>query len=107
MDTRHLDTILIPEPLPEAVLPEQFYGPRRGVAHLQSQVALMCAVLDDAVRCYQKQFVPSTRRARRLAKEAEAWLFSDDERCPFSFWNVGRALVLEPGHLRRRLTQWR
>jgi hypothetical protein len=34
-------------------------------------------------------------------------LFSDDERWPFSFVNVCRALGLEPGHLRRRLTQWR
>jgi len=127
MDAQRLDTILLPEPLlsappaeledpaevwsreliPEAVLPEQFYGPRRGVAHLQSQVALRCAVLDDAIKCYRKQFVPHTRRERRLATEAEAWLFSDDDRWPFSFVNICRALGLEPEYLRRGLKQWR
>jgi hypothetical protein len=38
----------------------------------------MCAVLENAVECFQKQFVSATRRAKRLGEEAEEWLFSDD-----------------------------
>jgi hypothetical protein len=67
----------------------------------------MRAVLDDAITCYQKQFVPHTRRERRPAQEAEEWLFSDDDRWPFSFVNICRVLDLEPEYLRRGLKQWR
>ena len=95
-----------PELLPDAVLPEQFYGPPRGASRAQSEVALMRAVLDDAITCYQKQFVTNTQRERRLAKEAEAWFFDNDERWPFSFVNVCRALELEPEYLRRGLKRW-
>lgn len=127
MHARHLNPTQIPKPLlpalhtefndptgveslklrSDAVLPEQFYGPSRGAAHAQSQVALMRAVLDDAITCYQKQLVPSARRERRLAQEAEEWLFGDDDRWPFSFVNICRALALEPEYLRRGLKQWR
>ena len=95
-----------PELLPAAVLPEQFYGPPRGASRAQSELALMRAVLDDAINCYQKQFVTNTQRERRLAKEAEAWFFDNDERWPFSFENVCRALELEPEYLRRGLKRW-
>ena len=95
-----------PELLPDAVLPEQFYGPLHGASRTQSEIALMRAVLDDAITCYQKQFVTNTQRERRLAKEAEAWFFDNDERWPFSFVNVCRALELEPDYLRRGLKRW-
>ncbi len=127
MHARHLNMIQIPEPLPpaphaaledtaeggslellpDAVFPEQFYGPPRGAAHTQSQVALMRAVLDDAISCYQKQFVSHTRREQRLAQEAEAWFFTNDDRWPFSFVNICRALDLEPEYLRWGLKRWR
>jgi hypothetical protein len=127
MHDRYFNMIQIPEPLlaaphadleetaeveslewlSDAILPEQFYGPRRGAAHTRGQVALMRAVLDDALHCYQKQFGPHTRRERRLAREAAEWLFSEDDRWPFSFVNVCRALGLEPEYLRRGLKQWR
>jgi hypothetical protein len=90
----------------DAVLPEQFYGPPRGTVETQSEVALMRAVLDDAIHCYQQQFAIKTQRARRLAREAEAWFLNNDERWPFSFVNVCRALGLEPEYVRRGLRQW-
>ena len=95
-----------PELAPDTVLPEQFYGPPRGAVHIRSQVALMRAVLSDALHCYQKQFIPSTRRQQRLARKAEEWLFNDDDRWPFSFVNVCRALGLEPESLRWGLKEW-
>lgn len=95
------------ELLPDAVLPEQFYGSLRGAAHTRSQVALMRAVLDDAICCYQKQFIPSARRQQRLAREAEEWLFSDDDRWPFSFVNICHALGFDPEYLRQGLKRWR
>jgi hypothetical protein len=70
-------------------------------------MTLMHAVLDDAINCYQKQFLPSTRHEQRLASEAAEWLFSNDDRWPFSFVNVCHALGLDPEYLRRGLKQWR
>ena len=57
---------------PAAVLPEQFYDIPIGVAHASGVVALIRAVLDDAIDCYQKQFCAGGRRDQRLAKEVEA-----------------------------------
>jgi hypothetical protein len=91
---------------PAAVFPEQFYGPPRGAAHTRSEVALMRAVLEDALDCVQQQFVSGGRRTQRLAHEAEEWLFSDDNHWPCSFVNVCRALGLEPAYLRRGLKRW-
>jgi hypothetical protein len=88
---------------PDAVLPEQFFDPHSGI-HSGIR-ALMQAILEDAFACFHKQFVANTRRARRLGKEAEEWLFSDDICWPFSFVNICHALGLEPGHIRRRLRQ--
>jgi hypothetical protein len=87
-----------------AVLPEQFYP--SSVAHTPGMRALMRAVLNDAIMCYQKRFVSQSRRAHRLAREAEAWLFCNDDRWPFSFVNICGALGIEPAILRRRLRQW-
>jgi hypothetical protein len=90
-----------------AVLPESFYGSPGGAVHARSEVALMCAVLDDAIECVQKQLVSNRRCDRRLAAEAEAWFFDNDERWPFSFVRVCQALGLDPEYLRRGLRRWR
>ena len=92
---------------PPAVLPEQSYGSSIGAAHTSGVVALIRTVLDDASTCNQKQFCADGRRTQRLAKEAEAWLFSDDDRWPFAFVNVCGALAIEPDFVRRKLKQLR
>lgn len=89
------------------VLPEQFYSPPRTGADQRGEVALMQAVLEDAIGCFQKQFVRKGRRVVRLAREAEEWFWADDLRWPFSFVNVCAALGLDPDYIRRGLKQWR
>ena len=98
----------IPSLILDAVLPEQFYGPPRGALRIHWHVALMRAVLTDAIECYQLQrFLVQGQRSQRLAKEAKAWLFSDDEGGPFAFVNVCAALGIEPEYVRRGLKRWR
>lgn len=89
-----------------AVLPEQGSASPRSAYEKSGSVALMRAVLDDAIACYKKPATVTTREAQRLGKEAEAWLFSDDESWPFSFINVCAALDIEPEALRQHLRQW-
>jgi hypothetical protein len=93
------------DPYQTIVLPEQLCGPPRCAAHTQGEIALRSAVLNDALGCFLKQFVKDGQRTRRLAKEAEEWLFDDDDRWPFSFVNICHALGIEPARLRRDLKQ--
>ena len=48
---------------PAAVLPEQFYSPPAATDKVHGEVALMRAVLEDAINCFQKQPLKSGRRA--------------------------------------------
>lgn len=90
-----------------SVLPEQFYGPQAGLASGRPEAALMCAVLEDALLCFQKGLLRQGRRVQRLAREAEEWLFSDDDLWPFSFVSICAVLGLEPASVRRGLQHWR
>ena len=90
---------------PLAVLPSQFFSPPRN--HYKGEMALMYAVLEDAVKCFAKQFVEKKLRTKRLAEEAEEWFFADDEHWPFSFINVCAALGINPQYLRQGLAHWR
>jgi hypothetical protein len=92
---------------PAAVLPEQFHGVPVTALASRGEVSLMRAVLEDAIECFQKQAFKSGRRAQRLAREAEEWLFKDDQRWPFSFLNVCNILGIDPDYVRRGLNQWR
>ncbi|MGH7967014.1 MAG: hypothetical protein ACRERD_35195 [Candidatus Binatia bacterium] len=92
---------------PASVLPEQFYSPATGTATAHGEIALMRAVLEDAVNCFQKESVKSGRRAQRLAREAEEWLFRDDYHWPFSFVNICGVLGLNPEYVRLGLKRWR
>lgn len=88
------------------ILPEQFHAaPARTPGG--GEVALMRAVLEEALECFQKQCLKSGRRAQRLANEAEEWIFSDEESWPFSFVNICAVLGLEPGYIRLKLKRWR
>lgn len=90
----------------DAVLPEQFCRPQSGADIRGGEAALMRAVLDDALACFQKQFVTKGRRAQRLAKEAEEWFFNDDPHWLFSFVNICAVLDFDPEYLRRGLARW-
>lgn len=91
----------------DAVLPAQFYNPPGSVYKTRGEIALMYAVLDDAINCFQKQFAMRGRLAQRLAREAEEWLFSNDRSWPFSFVNICEALGVDPEHLRLGLARLR
>jgi hypothetical protein len=89
-----------------AVMPEQFYDVPNGHHRKRPEVQLMQAVLEDALWCFQQQFLPRTNQGRRLAREAEWWFFNDASDCPFSFVHICAVLGLEPEYVRRKLRQW-
>ena len=89
------------------ILPAQFFSSSEGIDTTRGEVALMRAVLEDAIGCFQKQMVSNGRRTQRLAREAEEWFFTDDDHWPFSFVNICAVLGLDPEYIRMGLKRWR
>lgn len=88
-------------------------GPRRGsfgsirssLVDRRGEVALMQAVLDDAIQCFRAHYWLSPRDRPREAREATTWLFCDDVHWPFSFVNICTVVGVDPAYLRRKLMQ--
>ncbi len=91
--------------IPAAVLPEQFHSSPRQYSYVRGEVALMQAVLEDAIECFQKQFGTPRFRDYRIAKEAEQWFFTDDYQWPFSFVNICSVLGIDSEYIRRGLNK--
>jgi hypothetical protein len=89
---------------PLLMLPDQVSSPHRVLSGTR---ALMLAVLESAMRDYQQQYVSVQRGTVRLAREAEAWFWSEDTDWPFSFLNICDALEFQPAYFRRQLLQIR
>jgi hypothetical protein len=73
---------------------------------LEPEKALLLAVLEDGVRCFQDNILPRNKKKQMLFEEAEAWLFSDESNGVFSFVSVCTLLGFDPGYVRRGLRQW-
>lgn len=89
-----------------SVLPEQFFSRQTSLYIGRPVAVLMHAVLEDALACFQKQFMTKRPRVQRMAREAEAWFLSEDSRWPFAFVCVCAVLELEPESIRQRLKRW-
>ena len=90
-----------------SVLPEQFFNPQASFFTGRPIAALLRAVLEDALACFQSQFMTERRRVQREAQEAEAWFLSEDSHSPFSFESICAVLGLEPEAIRQQLKRWR
>jgi hypothetical protein len=88
------------------MLPEQFFGPRASLGKTCPEAALMQAVLENALTCFQKQFMGEGRRVQRESQEAEEWFMSNDSHWLFSFVSVCLVLGLEPESVRQQLKRW-
>ena len=84
---------------PHTILPVQFHPPRA----VGAEKRLMLAVLEDALGIYRKYTAVPGRRHRRLVRETEQWLFSDDTSWPFSFVNICHSLGIDVAWLRGQL----
>lgn len=85
---------------------ENVHGSPGGLASQQGLKALLFAVLEDGIACYQGYFSQPSRSNERLFREAEAWIRSADEGV-FSFNNICETLGLNPDSLRTGLEHWK
>ena len=92
---------------PDFVLPEQVVAGHRDDSYLCGEKALMLAVLEDGIRCFQEHFRNPRYNPRLLAQEAESWIREDDWDWPFSFNSVCDTLGLDPEALRTALFRWK
>jgi len=68
---------------------------------------LLVAILADAIDCYQKNLDARTTRGRRICREAETWILSDDHSWVFSFRNICDALGVDAEAMRARARTWK
>src|ERR1700730_16081184 len=91
----------------DSVMPAQFYPPRRRSASFEPIMRLMCAILIDAVRCFQNNFEAHLPSAQNEFREARRWIFDDKADGPFSFESVCNALQIDSRGLRYSLVRWK
>jgi len=92
---------------PATLLPAQLYGNLGPDSSLVPEKRLLLAVLEEAVVTFQRYATDQGRRGRRLFREAEEWVVSDEAGWPCSFRNVCDVLDLDPAYLRQGLRRWR
>jgi len=92
---------------PDTLLPEQYLDTYRRKTHLEPEKALMLAILDDAVACFQKYITAQKPKDKALFQEAEEWFMEKESDWVFSFENICESLSLNPDYLRKGLMQWK
>jgi hypothetical protein len=87
---------------PEVLTPDQYHpSPPPTPYHL-----LLLAVLEDAIRCFQRNFRARSGSRRVQFREAKEWLFDTRSGGFMSFPVVCESLGIEATLLRRHLREW-
>lgn len=102
-DLAHL--IFSPDPLSRFQY-EKVHGVKQQQPDQEALRALMLAVLEDGIACFQGRFFKPSRTNDKLFQEAEEWIYSEDEGV-FSFNTICETLGLDPARLRKGLEQWK
>jgi hypothetical protein len=84
-------------------LPEQFFESRISLASVCPETALMYAVLEDALFCFQETLAGSPHQQRCRDQKAARWFFSNDQHSPYSFVRICAELGLDPEDIRNKL----
>jgi hypothetical protein len=92
---------------PEIILPEQVSQGFRRDSYISGEKALMLAVLEDGIRCFQEHLTNPRSNPRLLSQQSEAWIKAVDYEWPFSFNNVCETLGIDPDALRTSLLSWK
>lgn len=89
----------------DVILPPQLHAEVHALRDPERRLRL--AVLEDAIRYFQRYVHATDRRGRVLYEDALDWLSSPDRSRPFSFENVCDALHLDAEYVRGGLRRWR
>lgn len=92
---------------PDTLIPVQYLATYQRRFHLDPERALMLAILEDAIVCFQDNLGSTGKRKRSLYHEAEEWILADDRFYLFSFENICETLGFEPAYIREGLMRWK
>ena len=84
---------------------QQYLDATRRSERLEPELALLSAILEDAIYDYRKYANANGCIARRRFREVEGWLMGKNENWIFSFQSVCEHLGLDPDYVRRRLRE--
>ena len=92
---------------PDLLLPAQYLERTKKNAEATPERALMLALLEDAVCCFQKYLLVPNGKGRSLFKEAEGWIFDEHNDGVFCYRNVCDILGIDADYLRLGLIRWK
>lgn len=73
----------------------------------EGEEALMLAVLDNAIECFQKYVLSQREREKKMFREAEDWILETNSDWFFSFENICETLEIYPDYIRQGLLCWK
>jgi hypothetical protein len=80
----------------DTLLSKQYFDTFRRNSYLEPEKRLMLAILEDAINCYQDNYISRTGKKKRFFDEVRE-----------SFEHVCDALGLNAAYIRRGLLQWK
>jgi hypothetical protein len=83
------------------------YADDRRAQTLEPERALMLAILEDAVCCFQQHHLARCGNSKRVFEEAQRWFFKASDDWVFSFENICAVLGLDPQYIRGGLARWK
>jgi len=93
---------------PDVLLMDEYLHVYQSSLEQTPEVRLVAVLFKDGIDCYMRYLSANPRRGeKRLANEAEIWIFSKDEKWPFSFTNVCGILGVAPDFIRRILLRYK
>jgi hypothetical protein len=70
------------------------------------ETRLLIAILEEAINCFQKNYLAEHDSGQRLFREADEWLMGNRGDWAFSFESICDAIGLNPSYVRYGLRQW-
>lgn len=92
---------------PDSLSPAQFYEMWSGTADRSAEFKLALAVLEQALEDLAKHRHARDNERRRLYRQAENWVLSNDRRWPYSFTNVCEILNVPSARIRTNILEGR
>jgi hypothetical protein len=93
-------------PVPDIMVPVQFFAAFRHEAGIERERLLMLAVLADGVNCYRKYAFAHDPEGRQVFAETLEWVTSREGGHLFSFEGICDVLDIDAEHVRRALRRW-
>lgn len=90
---------------PRSIDSGRYFDVFRNSERLAPEKALVLAVLEDAIHCFQQYSVARDRAGKQKYSEAESWIMRQGRDWFFTFDNVCELLGLDPQYVRRGIRE--